>query len=706
MSLEIFATLGIVTEQQGTQLVAECPVCGKKKFYIDPRTTKWDCKVCAKSGNDVTILAFLHEELWRPALGPEQTAALSKYRDGLPSRAFELGDNPGYNFTAEKYTWLIRKPTGIPSGVRTFVLPKPGKKNAVHQLKGTPLGLLGAEALADKNRQTETVYICEGEWDWHAMLWLLEQTKKQGIPLGLPGASTFSQEWIPYLQGRTVVGLYDNDDPGRRGTVRCWEKNNRTVRSLKFLHWDDERPEGFDLHDLVLQHRKKPQEAWTYIEANLEGAPTGELPAGAQTSQQQAATQRQQEQEKLAPIGTEELHAVYRKWLKLENTDLLDVAMGVLWTAQLPGNPLWMFIVAPPSSSKSETLMPLAQWWRCFAMSTVTARGLISGMQGVGGTDPSVMAELDGNRMGVIIKDLTPLLQTRREERDEVFSILRDAYDGSCTRAFGNGIRREYKDINFAMLAGVTPVIDAMSTASMGERFLKFRSDRELDRRDEEARAIRAIQNVNSLDEMRAELVDASVRALQRPFDPADVLSPDGETMEFVARLAQLVAWMRGSRSRDEYSDRIFSRPIVESSPRLALQFTKLAQGLALHFEADRLSDPRIMGLLRRIALHTADVISTAIVQVLWCLGPVTRADIANKLREFNFSTLTHCIENLMATRLLVVEARDGIPHYLLAHDAERLVRDTGIYEHLPATDPYYRSDLRRARLRLAKAKP
>ena len=45
----------------------------------------------------------------------------------------------------------------------------------------------------------------------------------------------------------------------------------------------------------------------------------------------------------------------------------------------------------------------------------------------MGGGDPSLMAKLDGNPAALIIKDLTPLLQGKDTERDEVFGILRDA---------------------------------------------------------------------------------------------------------------------------------------------------------------------------------------------------------------------------------------------------------------------------------------
>jgi hypothetical protein len=280
------------------------------------------------------------------------------------------------------------------------------------------------------------------------------------------------------------------------------------------------------------------------------------------------------------------------------------------------------------------------------------------------------------------------LLQSRPEERDEVFSILRDAYDGSCQRMFGNGVTREYKDLNFVILAGVTPAVDAMSNVAMGERFLKFRPDREFDRHDEEARAVRAIKNSSVLDQMRADLKLTSVRCLQRPFDPDNVRQPDDDTIEFVARLAQIVAWLRGAVMMDERSGKMLSRPIVESSPRLALQFVKLAQGIALHLEAKSLADARVSGLLRRVALHTGDALVCSVVMQLWKLGtPSTRKDLHRCMPKLNYATVCGAIDILVSTGLAV---KCGDTEYRISADAERLITSTKLFEGLPRTDPFW----------------
>ena len=48
---EVYELLGIESEESGSQLLAECPFCGKNKFYIDIKKTTYNCKECDSKGN-------------------------------------------------------------------------------------------------------------------------------------------------------------------------------------------------------------------------------------------------------------------------------------------------------------------------------------------------------------------------------------------------------------------------------------------------------------------------------------------------------------------------------------------------------------------------------------------------------------------------------------------------------------------------------
>lgn len=700
----ILEALGWGLEENGSQLLCTCPFCGKHKLYVNPKNTLWDCKVCGESGNAISAIQLMHKKVFKPALTAALMGKLAAMR-GIPVAAFEEAYPLGWDSALGRYTWLCSKPDGNAVSLRTWVPHKPGgKKNPVHALKATKLNPFGVEELGDATKASWTVWICEGEWDYHAALFLRTVLNEEVIPIGMPGAASFSKDWVPYFQGRDIVTLYDCDEPGRAGSTRSHEKLKGVAKTLKHLHWPRKdrselggKPDKYDLHDLVKENLGKPEDALAFIKRFLKSEPTGDV-RKADVIVGGSGDARKSEQENLEPCGVDELHETFSKWLHLENYDLLDVTMAVFWTLHLSGSPLWMFIVAPPSGSKSETIMPASAWWRCHALSNMTSKSLVSGFVGPGGSDPSLLAALDGQRSAIAIKDLTPLLQGRSEERDEVFGILRDAYDGAVSKVFGNGLRRDYKDLHFTMLAGVTPAIDQMTYAAFGERFLKFRADRDLDRADDMDRALRAIGNCGSEDALRSELRDVCVRSLQREFIPENVPVPTDAFAMTVAKLALLVASMRAIAPVERGTDKQTMAPVVEAPPRLAIQFIKFAQGCALHLEAKSLEDPRVERLVRRVALHTVDTIPAQVVQVLEAVHQTgaTTQELGLMLPRFSRDTIYDVVRRMQRTGMVSVGQKnhDGTVTWKLTQRNYELLRDTGLFRDLPTTDVHYRRDL------------
>lgn len=685
---EIFDIIGLDFKKEGSELVTDCPFCGKHKFYLNEKRSVYDCKVCGASGNQHTILSAMAGEVYPKSLRNTHYGRLSTYR-GLPEHAFRIDANLGYDDVHGKFVWAARRPDGKVQGLRTWKDPGQGKKSAVHNLKGCKLCLLGAEALTNKDERT--VYICEGEWDRHAFLYCLDATGQTGIVLSTPGANNFTAEWAEWLQGRDVVVLYDNDDAGKGGTGKVHKFLKARASRLRYLHWDDKKPDGYDIHDLVKDNLDDPDVVLTYINAKLQGQPTGGK-VSASTGVLAESDDRQTKQLEILPIGVPELHSVFRKWLLLENCDLLDIVMGAFWSMHLPGNPLWIFIVAPPSGSKSETIMPASEWWRCHAISNMTSKSLCSGFQLQGGTDPSLLASLDGKRAVIAVKDLTPLLQGSIEERDEVFGILRDAYDGKLSKTFGNGLRRDYKDLHFTFVAGVTPAIDGFNGTSMGERFLKFRADRDTDRADDRERAIRAVENCGQEKELRAALTTACIGALQREFKEDNVPKPDAEFARYVADLAWITAHLRGVAPTDKGSDNQSMAPMVEAAPRLATQFVKLAQGLALHLELKDLRDPTITRLVNRVALHTPEKVGTHVAQRIFMnKKPSTLVGLSDSLPGLGRETIMRTLTRMGRVGLLTINRDEkGKTTYAFKASIREACENTGVFNDLPANDPFY----------------
>jgi hypothetical protein len=286
----------------------------------------------------------------------------------------------------------------------------------------------------------------------------------------------------------------------------------------------------------------------------------------------------------------------------------IEATYAAVAAHRLPGQPVWIFVVAPPSSGKTEILMPLLEA-HATIISNVTPKTFISGWTDERtGQDGSLLSRI-GNRV-IVCKDFSQVLSMPRPQRGPVLADLRDIYDGYIAKEYGTGERREWRG-RITFIAGVTPEIDRHYAIyqSLGERFVQVRSKRPggVDA------ALRAMEDESVV---ARERVKTAVRELFRPLVQQEV-HPNPSLSEShrrtIANLAELTVRARTHVSRDGKTREMDYVPEAEASPRLAQQLSQLARGAALlHGRAD--VNANDISLIRRVAL---DSIPTARRQVL-----------------------------------------------------------------------------------------
>ncbi len=77
-----------------------------------------------------------------------------------------------------------------------------------------------------------------------------------------------------------------------------------------------------------------------------------------------------------------QLYEVFKRWLLLKDPYLVEVVLASVVANLLGGDPLWLLIVAPPSSAKTEILRALSRVPWIYLLSNLTANTLLSGQQG------------------------------------------------------------------------------------------------------------------------------------------------------------------------------------------------------------------------------------------------------------------------------------------------------------------------------------
>lgn len=657
--LDIFLAHGVsLSGESGDQLIGYCPFSDREdKFYINRKTLLWDSKTAGVSGNVHDFLRLMAAR-YVLKLDDEKVRALAVHR-GLPTHAFL---NIGLGWNGRDYTIPVRDINGRVVDIRMYRLG-----GSVISTKGANVGLLGAEHLG-KHREWP-IFVCEGEWDWVALRWLFKKNNVQGTVVAVPGAGTFKPDWVLWLSGRTIHTLYDKDEAGEKGEHLVLKRLQSRVQRLTFTHWPDELRDGFDVRDWVIEgaiRLKQPRKCWTSLQALFRDAPRRtvlELPDTPEEEEikeskdhgPEAPVPALRQSKWTRPPRLKDVYGEFKKWLYLDTTDAIDIMLATAVSQQIDGEPLWLFLVGPPGSAKTETLNSLSWVPNAYMTSSVTPHSLISGANWSKGEDPSLIPRLHGKVM--VIKDFTSILAMRDTEKDEIFGILRDAYDGKCGKEFGNGVIRSYES-RFTILAAVTPSIYALSSShtALGERFLKFGIGDNLVHRSEEQIIERAINNINQETTMRDDLADVINSFLSRRLR-VEKVTPDrlphlnnGYQQRIIA-LARFGARMRGTVTRDTYrNDIITSRPSAEVGSRLGKQLAKLCQALALvrHRHTINADDYRLAKkvMLDTIPQRTEDILRTMLIE---CPTPdvtLTAGDVANKTR-YPIATVSRIMQDL-----------------------------------------------------------
>lgn len=637
-----------------SQAYGDCPFTGKEgKFYVNKRNQLWDSKVAGYSGNVLQFLERMNEQN-QQEITKQQLDRLAENR-GLPPTAIKKF---GIGKSSKGYTFPVKDDKGKLVDLRIYRL---GKK--VMGTAGCPTHIFNVGAIR-KTPATYPVYLCEGEWDGMAMDYLLKRNKIKAVAVAVPGANVFKREWATHFKGRDVVVCYDNDEAGEAGELIVKDRLQATANSLSYLHWTAKFPTGYDIRDLVSQKAvagNKPVTTYKAIKKMLRKDPRKIY----NNTEADAPVLSEDGEELNLNLTLQDVHNVVGKWLKLNDYDGFNVAMATVLSTALPGDPIWTFFVGAPGGAKTEQLQAFSKCRFTYFLSSLTPHSLVSGSSTTDGQDPSVLPKLDEKCL--IIKDFTTIMGLREHDKDMIFSILRDAYDGKTSKAFGRGFTREY-EIHFSMLAGVTPAIyEVISRYSgLGDRFLKFNTGGALEHFNEEEIMRKALQNVGHEKQMREEIsavTNAYVVSMMHKMKLKKFKLPelDAEMETRLIAATQYASCLRATVSRHmRDNDIIMSKPFREVGTRLVKQLKKIMCVLAFMFGHDKVGEDEYR-IGKKILLDTVDQRTEEIARMIFLHCPtqddtVTASEI-QIYSKYNRMTVRRILDDLT---VLKVTSRQG----------------------------------------------
>ena len=295
------------------------------------------------------------------------------------------------------------------------------------------------------------------------------------------------------------------------------------------------------------------------------------------------------------PVDWSDMEKTFAKWLLLKDKGVLRILFGAYLSHLLGGDPVWLFLVAPPGGAKTELLSAFYSAPKVYPISELTSKTFASGLDTPQG-DPSLLTRLSDEIL--VLKDFTTILEMNRDERQAILSQLREIYDGRFDKTWGTGKELHWRG-RLGFLAGVTPVIDRHQAvlSVLGERFVQLR----IQQPDREEVAHAAMNSVGYESNMRQELSDAVAGCLAKIGIPeAPTVSEDIRNR--LAKLANFTTRARSGVIRDGYKRSLDYAPEPESPTRFARQLYSLARGIAATRGSKEVNSEDL-ALVQRVAL-------------------------------------------------------------------------------------------------------
>lgn len=272
---------------------------------------------------------------------------------------------------------------------------------------------------------------------------------------------------------------------------------------------------------------------------------------------------------------------VFQETLHMPDLAALHVVLATVVANRMEGEPVWLLLIGPPSSAKTETVETLGNLPDVVTLSATTKAGLLSGSSEKGGTG-GVLFE-GGERFLLVVKDFTTVASEHASTRNEVLAIFREIFDGKVERAVGSGGGKRIKWRGHAgAIACATEAVDAVDMANFGERWVRFRLP-DHDEEDRLAAGHAAIANVGHQREQRARrqaVVTGFFESLSIPEYPPALSAEEQAHLVHVADIGTKCrsAVVRGGGHGDE----ITQVPQPEETPRLVGELGQLAGGLSV----------------------------------------------------------------------------------------------------------------------------
>ena len=349
----------------------------------------------------------------------------------------------------------------------------------------------------------------------------------------------------------------------------------------------------------------------------------------------------------------DEFHTGIRRHLYIHDEEALDIVLATATANFIMGDPVWLLLVGPSGGGKTELLNMFIGSNHCQSISKFTKNTLLSGYTNLAPGHDLLFKIKDKL---VIIKDLAPILEMGKDEQREIFSDLRDAYDGYVSKSWGTGQTTTWEG-KFGLIAAATDAVDQRSKlfGELRERFIRVNL-----LTDSKAQTAFAMRRIGSEERFRAELKELGKGFLDHYQKVSLTQSPvaSSEVIDRISRLGVLIAQLRTPVIRN-HSKQIEVFPNAEVGTRLSKQLMRLAQSSALLYESPEVNGMADYRLALRVAVDSIPKKRMKLISGL--LEGESGASRISEVTSIPNSTVQYELEDLRMLGLITKSStRDG----------------------------------------------
>jgi hypothetical protein len=629
------------TKEVKDNYVATCPFMDCQKpshFYFNKQSGLFNCKKCGRTGNYYSFISFFHQNL-KTVTTSEDYKFLETER-GIPSDIFELA-NWYRNPTTGR--WYVPYYGG--TGLVNLGAFDPGSFNPKNRFRifkspGMDLQLFN---VFNTKRFEEEVIVTEGEWDALAFYAAFRALRKDAPTiLGLPGATSWKQDWNTRFKGKSLTFFFDKDQGGEQG-IEVLRKRSTGLR-YSIANWESPALAKLKLSKAKTADLKDVRDIWTkaktkseVLTALFDMAATTKEDSSEDTVVEEGDEVRKSFSVDIDSITKITSHSTFQKNIKeslytsKSILQTIDAMLAVCLSVKMPGEPLWLFVVGPASCGKSTVIEAFGGHNKYFDYtSKLTATSLVSGWRNPDGSDASSLHKM--NQRTMFVKDMTVLLGMPDGVQQQLWDLLRDAYDGYIKVQWGNGKTFEATDFKFNIIAGVTPIIYKHNDASKGERFLRI--DFLGTEFDEDEHMDLAWDGAATKKENKTKLQHTMLgyyKHVLETFDPENTAEVPQPIRDKVKALAKLTARLQTQVEKDRNEGMIY-RPRSAVATRLQLQFKNLILSLA-HVRGEKVVSEATYDIVRKVGFDSCPGLNFEVIDYIRKHGSATRKSLISGLK-------------------------------------------------------------------------